>query len=79
MRRTTLSPFQDVLDLIERLPASDQEALIEIVAHRLREQRRAEIAANAQATLEAFREGRARYGSVDDLRRLVDIGSHEEV
>jgi hypothetical protein len=33
------------------------------------EQRRGEIAANAQATLQAFREGRARYGTLDDLRR----------
>jgi len=35
------------------------------------EERRAEIARNAQATLQAFREERASYGTVDDLRREV--------
>ena len=45
----------------------------EITYQRLVEQRRAEIADNAEATLRAFREGRACYGSIDDLRRdLLD-------
>lgn len=62
-------PFEQALEMIEQLPAEDQENLIEIVQRRLIEQRRAEIARNASATLQAFREGRARYGTVDDLRR----------
>lgn len=73
MKRTVLTPFQQALDAIERFPADDQEALIEIIQRRLVEQRRAEIARNARATVQAFREGRARYGTVDDLRRdLLD-------
>jgi hypothetical protein len=63
------TPFEQALEMIEQLPAEDQENLIEIVQRRLIEQRRAEIARNASATLQAFREGRARYGTVDDLRR----------
>ena len=63
------TPFQHALDVVERLPPSDQEALIEVIRRRLIEQRRLEIAANAEATYRAIREGRARYGSVDDLRR----------
>ncbi len=55
--------------MIEQLPAEDQENLIEIVRRRLIEQRRAEIARNARSTLQAFREGRAHCGTVDDLRR----------
>ena len=66
------TPFQQALDSIEQLPTEDQETLIEIVQRRLIEQRRAEIARNARATLQAFREGRARYGTIDDLRR--DLG-----
>jgi len=67
------TPFQQALDIVERLPAQDQADLIEIVERRLIEQRRAEIAGNARTTLQAFREGRARYGTVDDLRRdLLD-------
>ncbi len=63
------TPFQQALEIVEQLPADDQENLIEIVQRRLVEQRRAEIARNARATIQAFREGRARYGTVDDLRR----------
>lgn len=66
------SPFQDLLDRIDRLPVGDQEALLEIVRRRLVEQRRREISANAQATLQAFREGHASYGTVDDLRRELE-------
>jgi len=73
MKRTVLTPFRQALDAIERFPADDQEALIEIIQRRLVEQRRAEIARNARATVQAFREGRARCGTVDDLRRdLLD-------
>ncbi|HNS52791.1 MAG TPA: hypothetical protein PKO09_16620 [Anaerolineae bacterium] len=75
MEQLAESPFQAALDMVERLPSDAQEALIEIVARRLVEQRRAEIGANARATLEALREGRARYGTVDDLRRDDRHGS----
>jgi hypothetical protein len=58
---------------VERLPLEDQETLVDIIRRRLIEQRRAEIARNAQATRQAFQEGRASYGTVDDLRRdLLD-------
>jgi hypothetical protein len=63
------SPFQEALDVIEQLSPADQLAVLEIIEHRLIEARRAEMAANARATLAALGEGRARYGSVDDLRR----------
>jgi hypothetical protein len=63
------SPLQQALDAVEKLPAEDQETLVELVQRRLAEWRRAEIARNAAATLEAVREGRASYGSVEDLRR----------
>ena len=69
MEQTVLPPFQQALDVIEQLSASDQEALVEIVQRRLVEQRREEIARNASVTLQAFREGRASYGTVNDLRR----------
>lgn len=66
------SPFQDLLERIDRLPVADQEALVEIVHRRLVDLRRREIAANAQATVQAFREGRASYGTIDDLRRELE-------
>ncbi len=66
------TPFDAALDVIDRLPPDDQEAILEIVHRRLIERRRSEIAHNAQATLQAFREGRASYGTVDDLRREME-------
>ncbi len=69
MNAIITTPFQQALELIEQLSPVDQEALLEVVRQRLVEQRRREIAANAQATLQAFREGHASYGTVDDLRR----------
>jgi hypothetical protein len=69
MATNVRTPIQQALDEIERLAAEDQQMVVEIVRQRLIEQRRLEIAENARATVKAFREGRARYGTVEDLRR----------
>ena len=69
MSTKTPTPIQQALDQIEGLEADDQRLVIEIVHQRLVERRRAEIAENARTTMRAFREGRARYGTVSDLRR----------
>jgi hypothetical protein len=61
--------LQRALDVVEELPVEDRAILVELLQHRLAEWRRSEIAHNAETTLEAVREGRARYGSVDDLKR----------
>jgi hypothetical protein len=63
------SYFQDVIEKVENLSLDDQMLLIEIIHQRLSEQRRTEIARNAQATLKAVRENKAHFGSVADLRR----------
>lgn len=63
------SYFQDAIETVEKLPPDDQMLLVEIIRQRLSEQRRAEIAKNAQGTLKAVREKRAHFGTVDDLRR----------
>jgi hypothetical protein len=73
MEQLVMTPLQQALDVIEQLPISDQEAVIEIVRQRLIERRRAEIAQHAADSIHAFREGRAHVGTVDDLRRhLLD-------
>ena len=69
MSQMISSAFQRAIDVVEALPLEDQETVIELLQRRLIERRRAEIARNATATLEAVREGRARYGSVEDLKR----------
>lgn len=68
MEQVKISLFQQALDAVEKLPPEDQEKLIDLVQHRLVEWRRAEIARNAAVTLKAVQEGRARYGSVEDLK-----------
>ena len=69
MEQVKTSLLQQALDALERLPPEDQETLVEVIQRRLVERRRAEIARNAAATLQAVREGQARYGSVDDLKQ----------
>jgi len=60
--------LQQALDVVEKLSPEDQETLIDLIRRRLVELRRAEIAGNAAATLQAVRDGHARYGSVEDLK-----------
>lgn len=69
MPQAHTSPLQHALETAEALPPEDQETLIEIIQRRLTERRRAEIARNAQVTLQAVRGGHARSGSVEDLKR----------
>jgi hypothetical protein len=68
MDQVHVSPFQQAIETVESLPPEDQEALIELIRCRLTELRRAEIARDATATLQAVRAGRARTGPVDDLK-----------
>ncbi len=63
---------QQALDVIEHMPLEDQMTVIEVLERRLLEQRRSEIARHATATLQAVREGHARYGAVEDLKRDLD-------
>jgi hypothetical protein len=69
MDRNTSMPFQKAIDAIEALELEDQETLIDLVRRRLIEQRRIEIARHASETLQAVREGNARYGTVSDLQK----------
>lgn len=61
--------FQKAIDAVESLPFDDREELLEILRMRAAEQRRYEIAANAQEALQAVREKRAQLGTVEDLKK----------
>lgn len=63
------TPFQKALDAVESLPSDEREEIIEIIKRRLAEDRREEIAANAREAVKAVREKRARYGTLEDLKR----------
>ena len=64
-----VSLLQQALDAVESLPPDEQEALIDLVRRRLVERRRTEIARNAKETLQAVHDGRAQYGSIEDIQR----------
>jgi len=63
------TPMQRALNVIEGLDEEEQALLLDFIHQRRIESRRAEIAENARATTLAFREGSARLGTIEDLRR----------
>ena len=63
------TPFQKAIDAVESLPFDDREELLEILRMRIAKHRRDEIAANAREALQAVREKRAKFGTVDDLKK----------
>ena len=69
MKTLRETPMQHALNVVERLDEEEQAVLLEVVRQRRIERRRAEIAQNARTTALAFKKGRARLGTLDDLRR----------
>jgi hypothetical protein len=59
--------FNDALDLIESLPAYQQEDIIEIVRQRLIEHRRDLLDKNIGEAREEYTRGEVKKGNVDDL------------
>ena len=71
--RQETSQFQQAIEVVESLPPDEQMLLIDIIRQRLIEQRRIEIASSAERTLRAVREGRAKFGTFEDLKRDLEI------
>jgi hypothetical protein len=61
--------FQETLELVESLSKDEQQSLMEIVRHRLVEQRREELAKGIAEAREDYRRGKVKRGTVDDLLR----------
>ncbi|MFM2060850.1 MAG: hypothetical protein RLZZ507_520 [Cyanobacteriota bacterium] len=59
--------LQEIINSIESLPIEDREYLFEFLRQQRVENRRLEILANAKEVTEAFKNGTAKRGSVDDL------------
>ncbi|MEH1867518.1 MAG: hypothetical protein V7K69_21245 [Nostoc sp.] len=59
--------LQEIINSIESLPTEDREYLFEFLRQQRIENRRVEILANAQEVMQAFKDGTAHRGSVDDL------------
>jgi hypothetical protein len=69
MNTDQVTPFQKALEAVESLPFDDREEIIEIIRRRLAEDRREEIAANAREAVKAVREKRAKYGTIEELKK----------
>ena len=61
--------FQDVLEMVETLPDSLQDELVEIVRRRRLERRRVALAGRIAEARAEYDRGEVRRGSVDDLLR----------
>lgn len=59
--------FNDVLEIVDSLPEGQRETLIEIVKHRLIEERRDKLAQRIKEAKETYAKGEVRKGSIDDL------------
>ncbi len=59
--------FHEALDIIESLPEYQQEDLINIIRHRLVEQKRQLLADNIKEAREEYARGDIKRGTIDDL------------
>jgi len=66
MRQGSIS-VDKVLQTIEKMSLEDQQYISEILSRRLIERRREEIAKRAREAMQAYREGRVKRGTVQDL------------
>lgn len=59
--------FDNMLDTVSKLPVEEQLMLAEIIKKRIIEQRRKELAASVKESIEEYKSGKAKTGSLDDL------------
>lgn len=59
--------FQKALEIIESLPEEQRESLVDIVKHRLIEERRDRLAKSIKKARDEYKRGEIKKGSVDDL------------
>jgi hypothetical protein len=59
--------LQEIINSIENLPTEDREYLFEFLQKQQIDKRRTEILTNAEELKQAFKNGTAKRGTVDDL------------
>jgi hypothetical protein len=69
MSSRNIITFQEALDIIESLPESQQEDLIELIRRRLIEQKRQKIAKCIREARKEYAKGEVKKGTVDDLMK----------
>ncbi|HEV7643862.1 MAG TPA: hypothetical protein VGO50_07990 [Pyrinomonadaceae bacterium] len=63
--------FADILEAVEELPTEEKEMLVDIVQHRLIEERRKALKSDIEASRKEFEEGAAKSSSVDEIMQEV--------
>ncbi|MBE7443768.1 MAG: hypothetical protein HS132_00250 [Planctomycetia bacterium] len=61
--------FQEAIEIIESLPEHQQEYLIDIIRHRLTEQKRQQLASNIKEARAEYARGEIKKGTVADLMK----------
>jgi hypothetical protein len=56
--------FQEPIESVEAVPLDDRKILVEIINNRIIEQRREELEADMEESLEAYWKGKVRVGTV---------------
>lgn len=72
-----MNTLDQVLETALQLPYEQQEMLIKILQNRHHESRRAEIAADARATLADFHAGKFQHQSAQDVVLALRQSLHE--
>ena len=62
---------QEILNSVEKLSVDDREYLFEVLRRRRIEERRAEIAKNAQEALKAVESGTAKRGTFEEIKSYL--------
>ncbi len=63
--------FQEALETVDSLPDYQQENLIDIIRHRLVEQKRNLISQNIKKSREEYARGEVKKGTVGDLMKEI--------
>lgn len=75
-----VTTFDQIIDTVMQLPIEQQAILIDIIRNRHIENRRREIAQDAQESISAFNMGKLKPQPVNEIIIvLLDIGTHDEV
>ncbi|MBI4654316.1 MAG: hypothetical protein HY752_04905 [Nitrospirae bacterium] len=68
----TATKLNDVIEKAEVLTFEEQEILLDVIKHRCIEKRREQIAVNARNTLKEYKAGRAKTGTVKELKKDLE-------
>lgn len=63
--------LDSILDAAERLSLDEQEALVDILSHRITERRRSELAKDVRDAREEFRQGGCSPATLGELVREI--------